>query len=143
MTMMLNGPANGRARVIYVYRSDGRLYASDEVNKNHSSARNKGAVQHVVGEPIPQDTLQLDDQRTVDQVHRWKIVVGAGVADEMAWPRGKTGPDLHGTLAVDGSSRCIHHANNVDRRRRVLPDSQYQLILPDRFALRWHNPDSQ
>lgn len=89
MTMMLNGPANGRARVVYVSRSDGRLYASDEVNNN--SARNKG----VVGEPIPQDTLQLDDQRTVDQVHRWKIVVGTGVADEMAWPRGKTGPAWH------------------------------------------------
>lgn len=95
MTMMLNGPANGRARVIYVSRSDGRLYASDEVNNNNSSARYKGAVQHVVGEPIPQDTLQLDDQRTVDQVHRWKIVVGTGVADEMAWPRGKTGPAWH------------------------------------------------
>lgn len=81
--MMPTGPANGRARVIYVSRSDGRLYANDEVH-----ARKAAAVKQV-GEPITEDTSQLDDEDAVDEVHRWKILVGTGLADELAWPRGE------------------------------------------------------
>lgn len=83
--------ANGKARVVFISRSDGRPYANDEV------LARKGAATRQVGEPIIEDTSKLSDDETIDEVHRWKIVVGTGLADELAWPQGEFYP-----------SRCGH-----------------------------------
>lgn len=81
--MTLSGPASAKARLVFIDRSDGRLYANDEVNAR------KGAAVQQVGEAITQDTSQLDDEEAIEEVHRWKVVVGTGLADELAWPRGE------------------------------------------------------
>lgn len=80
---MLTGPTHGNARVVMISRSDGRLYANEEINAR------KGAAIKQVGEIINEDTSRIDDQETRGEVLRWKIITGTGLADELAWPRGE------------------------------------------------------
>lgn len=145
--MMHTGPANGKARVVFISRSDGRLYANDEVNAR------KGSAAKQVGEALIEDASQLQDEETREEINRWKVVIGTGLADELAWPQGEfsTGhldrKNSGSSLIRDGASPRPESPDSFSETRSLRLttwlDFQYHIVFPDRFALRWHNPDSE
>lgn len=91
----MTGPANGQqARAVFIGRSDGRPYANEEIAAVISRASGIAAkqLQQAIGDAITDDTPMLDDAETVKQVHRWKVIVGTGLADELGWPQSGRAP---------------------------------------------------
>lgn len=83
--LFTTGASNGlapqqMARLVYVGRSDGRWYTTEDINAR------KGPVKQV-GEPIPEDLNQIPDEETKRQIARWKVLVATGLSDELGWPK--------------------------------------------------------
>jgi hypothetical protein len=72
------------ARQVHIGRSDGRLYSTQEIISRSKTAANQ------VGEPIPEEWDQIADPETRAKMIQWKVVIGDGLSEELAWPRGKS-----------------------------------------------------
>lgn len=71
------------ARQVHVGRSDGRVYTTQEITSKRKTAANQ------IGEPIPEDWSQIADAESRGKMIQWKVVIGTGLSEELAWPKGE------------------------------------------------------
>lgn len=78
------GAAPRAARQVHVGRSDGRLYSTQEIISKSKTAANQ------IGEPMPEEWGQIADAETRKKMIQWKVVIGSGLSEELAWPKGES-----------------------------------------------------
>lgn len=78
------GAAPRAARQVHVGRSDGRLYSTQEIISKSKTPANQ------IGEPIPEDWGQIVDAEARRKMIQWKVVIGTGLSEELAWPKGES-----------------------------------------------------
>lgn len=78
------GAAPRAARQVHVGRSDGRLYSTQEIISKGKTAANE------IGEPISEQWDQIMDAETRKKMIQWKVIMGTGLSEELAWPKGES-----------------------------------------------------
>lgn len=78
------GAAPRAARQVHVGRSDGRPYSAQEIISKSKTAANQ------IGDPIPEEWNQILDAETRRKMIQWKVVIGTGLSEELAWPKGES-----------------------------------------------------
>lgn len=78
------GAAPRAARQVHVGRSDGRPYSSQEIISKGKTAANQ------IGDPIPEEWDQILDAETRRKMIQWKVIIGTGLSEELAWPKGES-----------------------------------------------------
>lgn len=78
------GAAPRAARQVHVGRSDGRPYSTQEIISKGKTAANQ------IGDPIPEEWDQILDAETRRKMIQWKVVIGTGLSEELAWPKGES-----------------------------------------------------
>lgn len=132
--MAAAGAAPRAARQVHVGRSDGRLYSTQDIISKGRTAANQ------IGEPIPEEWDQITDAETRKKMIQWKVVVGNGLSEELAWPKGES--SWHNSPSLELNRQLtvsLRRTISAGLPRTLLPEMA-QLCRPEETGMRLRPP---